>query len=516
MRSPTSPLNPSTAARSARLALGAVAAAAAAHALSYLGYLVDDAYISFRYGRNLARGLGLVFNPGERVEGFTNLSWTLLSALFEALGVRPSAAIPLVSLGLGALLFARVVRRARRSDDAPWAGVAAGAVLAASGGLACYAVTGLETVCFATLVFLAVEAALDARPWRFAALTALAFTTRPEAAVLGLGVVGYWAARALWLRDARARSLALRATLLLAPTVGAFLAWRRGYYGEWVPNTFYAKPRFLPGALRYAADHALPLLALGAAPLIAGIRPGALRREERAALAALVVGSLAQVFEGADWMPLNRLLVPLVPFAALGCDRGLRALGDRAVPPARRLAVAAVTLGALAMWASSERTTPWYFERMAVSSATRRELARRIHQAGFRSLALLDIGEIGYALPDVTITDLGALTDRELARTAGLLHGKAPTVAWLRRRAPEVVLLNSREAVEVHPSGRAWRLRAMHDVENALLHLPAFREGYRYACAVRTDYQINVLVRRDLDPRALVDGRFCAPLVRPR
>jgi hypothetical protein len=30
-------------------------------------YTVDDAYISFLYARNFAHGLGLVYNPGERV-----------------------------------------------------------------------------------------------------------------------------------------------------------------------------------------------------------------------------------------------------------------------------------------------------------------------------------------------------------------------------------------------------------------------------------------------------------------
>ena len=41
-------------------------------AFSYVG-LVDDAYISFRYSHNLAAGDGLVFNPGEYVEGYTSL-----------------------------------------------------------------------------------------------------------------------------------------------------------------------------------------------------------------------------------------------------------------------------------------------------------------------------------------------------------------------------------------------------------------------------------------------------------
>ena len=39
--------------------------------------LNDDAFISFRYARNLLEGQGLAFNPGERVEGYTNFLWVL-------------------------------------------------------------------------------------------------------------------------------------------------------------------------------------------------------------------------------------------------------------------------------------------------------------------------------------------------------------------------------------------------------------------------------------------------------
>ncbi|MCX7840525.1 MAG: hypothetical protein N2559_13895, partial [Anaerolineae bacterium] len=59
----------------------------AAHALFYFVALgtdaVDDAYISFRYAQNALRGHGLVFNPGERVEGFTNFLWTALMIPLE-------------------------------------------------------------------------------------------------------------------------------------------------------------------------------------------------------------------------------------------------------------------------------------------------------------------------------------------------------------------------------------------------------------------------------------------------
>jgi len=49
--------------------------------------LLDDAFISFRYAGNLVAGQGLVFNPGERVEGYTNFLWTVLLAACHRAGL---------------------------------------------------------------------------------------------------------------------------------------------------------------------------------------------------------------------------------------------------------------------------------------------------------------------------------------------------------------------------------------------------------------------------------------------
>ena len=44
------------------------AVAAFAYNVHKYYFLTDDAFISFRYARHLVDGLGLVWNPGERVE----------------------------------------------------------------------------------------------------------------------------------------------------------------------------------------------------------------------------------------------------------------------------------------------------------------------------------------------------------------------------------------------------------------------------------------------------------------
>ena len=65
-------------------------------------FIGDDAYISFRYARNLIEGHGLVWNPGEYVEGYTNFSWVMWVAAGMWAGISPevfsaspgSAAVP--------------------------------------------------------------------------------------------------------------------------------------------------------------------------------------------------------------------------------------------------------------------------------------------------------------------------------------------------------------------------------------------------------------------------------------
>ena len=71
-------------------------------ALTWLAWLnrfiQDDAFISFRYSHNLVRGLGLVWNPGDRVEGYTSFLWTLIMAVPP--GTKPASPRPTNARGM--------------------------------------------------------------------------------------------------------------------------------------------------------------------------------------------------------------------------------------------------------------------------------------------------------------------------------------------------------------------------------------------------------------------------------
>jgi arabinofuranosyltransferase len=64
---------------------------------------IDDAFITFRYARNLLEGYGLVYNPGEQVLGTTTPLYAGLMAGLGALSGGASAPFPVLALGVNAL-----------------------------------------------------------------------------------------------------------------------------------------------------------------------------------------------------------------------------------------------------------------------------------------------------------------------------------------------------------------------------------------------------------------------------
>jgi hypothetical protein len=126
-----------------------------------LRWMGDDAFISFRYAKNLAEGLGLVFNEGARVEGYTNFLWTVIMAAFIELGFDPgqvAVVLGLLSLALASGAAALLVRRLLAETQSMLVSFAA-ILLAANYTFASYGTSGLETMFAALLVLVAVERA---------------------------------------------------------------------------------------------------------------------------------------------------------------------------------------------------------------------------------------------------------------------------------------------------------------------------------------------------------------------
>ncbi|MCB9727857.1 MAG: hypothetical protein H6746_05135 [Deltaproteobacteria bacterium] len=308
-------------------------------------FVLDDAFISFRYAQNLAEGHGLVWNLGERVEGYTNFLWTLLMTPAFWLGIDP---VPWSQL-LGLLSFAGALAAtvaATRRLLGPWPALVALLLLGTFPTFSAYATSGLETAMETCWLATAAALALGARdgsgPLRAAAISltlALAVLTRLDATLIGV-VVGLGALTQVLRLPPGRRPASLAALLLPAlALLGAWMAWKWSYYGALLPNTFYAKvggPGQLRQGLRYLFTFATSYWLWPALALVLACLPRLFAPRARPALWALAAVALHAAYVakvGGDFMEF-RFLVPALPFATVALcwclfevigSRGLRA-----------------------------------------------------------------------------------------------------------------------------------------------------------------------------------------------
>lgn len=212
-------------------------------------FLCDDAYIFFRYARNLVRGHGLVFNPSEYVEGYTSLIWVLQLAVGEALGISGEFFAHVLSVGY---TIAALFVLARLILNQPLPG-RRGVLLLVLLALACnrnwavWATGGLETRSFSFFVLLVLylanasdlagNAKRRTRALVHTSLAAgLAVLARPDALLLFPLILLF-----CLLRPGTRRYDSIALLVPFALLAGGQFAWRLWYYGDWLPNTYYAK-----------------------------------------------------------------------------------------------------------------------------------------------------------------------------------------------------------------------------------------------------------------------------------
>lgn len=202
----------------------------------------DDAYISYRYAENLARGQGLVFNRGERVEGYSNFLYVLVMTpafwLTSRDGVYFFSVLLNVILAVGALwVFTDYVRRKLGEPSA----LAGALLLALCLPLWVAVASGMET-CLVLLITLAIwvtaeRVAVDSVPRHVAMLCGLIVLSL-LARVDGFLVPGIVVLYLLLKRQVRP---AMACALTMLGAQGIYELWRRVYYGAWLPTTYYVK-----------------------------------------------------------------------------------------------------------------------------------------------------------------------------------------------------------------------------------------------------------------------------------
>jgi arabinofuranosyltransferase len=445
-----------------------------------IGPALDDAYIVYRYVARFLGGLGLTFNDGEYVEGFTSLIWVLvLSAATWLTGLEP----PIVSVGLNylaivctAITLPALLKRLNVPVLWAWGSVA---LMATSFSYYRVAYIGLEFGLYSFLLVLFFYIFLpalrtDGRPSATRLIAAglvggVLFGTRPESLLMAPLVCG---TLATFSRD---RSIVRTMGLLAVPwllTMTTILAWRLAYYGEWLPNSIIAKSaafssiadvqgQLLKGsAYLFQAYRESPALAYAAAViLLRFVQVPARRLTICLLLIPIFVAHVAVLQNGGDWMPYFRFVnvqTPLYIASLLVAVGGWR-IGRRDVT-----LVCLAVFAALHVLFNARHFTPALHPEIARFKGWM-DLYRQVGNAAAPAwkkgdiLMAESIGMLGYAAPNVYIHDPLGLTDSVLA------HDHTAERTLYGRKNWEYSLGLDPSLILIHhwPHQRTWSMYSM-------------------------------------------------------
>lgn len=408
--------------------------------------LFDDAMVSMRYAWNLAHGNGLVWNAGERVEGFTNPLWVFFMAFWHLLplsGPQISLAMQVsggVFLALNLVVLYKIVQRL--TDDL-LALSAALVMTAFYGPLAVWGLLGMEVSLLTLLLSLAAWIALaqDASRWSRWLYLLLGISTliRIDMAVPAVLLIGFMA----FTDQENRKSHLLWGLGFLAVFLGGQSLLRQGYYGEWLPNTYALKMDGLSPVIRIARGAWVLFELAWQMNWVVFLLPLTVflfRRDRSVLLLALLFAGQAaySTYVGGDaWEHrggANRFISIAIPlwFALFGValaslrnavETGLRLEGWKVAASH----IAALILVGFSLWnanfllADYRSIERWLLQRKPIYIESHEKYIRTaliledITQPGAK-IAVTAAGTVPYYLPDRYFIDLLGKADKVIAR----------------------------------------------------------------------------------------------------
>lgn len=440
--------------------------------------IYDDAYIYFRYARNIAAGCGPTFNCGTTyVEGFSSpLYQALLSLCAVFTRDVETAATSLGALGGWFALCATALLPARLNlgeRDARIGSVLvglAGLVLGGDAYIRVQMFTGMETwlgwLATAAIAFTAMS---RQRRGMLAPLVALCTLVRPE--------FGAFVPFLLVFPEMRRRRPWIGVIAILAVVTAARLA----VFGVPLPNTFYVKQggtfrHFLAG-LDYLAGtfYHFPLLLLAPAAVFA------LSRQRRAVyfvLGGSAVWFAFQLRSGGDFYGYSRVLMPLIPLlevlglvGAVGLAKLVARRSKLDGQRAGKVAVTVLTAAMLLMYLMTSgrlvRVMPSQGTRSAIWSAAGKWLAKELPPHA--RVATVSVGAIAY-FSGLDVIDMIGLTDARIGRHAKRIDDSYPylTIGHETYNVPEVLARHPEAIILLQP-----RANTLAEDPHVLVGMPA-------------------------------------------
>lgn len=448
----------------------------AAFALDY-NFIQDDAFISYRYVANHVNDGELVYNSGERVEGFTNFGWVIYLITWASLG----SDFILVSqvtgflFGAGVVLLTFLIAR-EVFDDRYWLfSVAALALVGVNRSLAYWAPAGLETALFAFLALLCLFTYLK-RSWGLIVAIVLAVWIRPEGALVAglLLLIEYAERRKLPRFTMSASAVAL---LLSLP----FIVFKTVYYGSLLPNPFYAKTGFdwqqVTSGLEYCWRFLSHYGFWGVSLIVPAIFFRRLNRNQRAVLLFAALYTLYIVVIGGDVLKVHRFFLPVIGCYAILPLLGLSHLINKVAAKTRTLLLFLISIPLVVLTYEMPREFAEIYNRNEINfTAEQKELAFKMLQFDSTdfSVATSTIGVFGYELLGHKVIDMLGLTDPTIARHSEIAP---PDIrhTWKELKHNSQYLLSEAPDYIIFSTG----IKPSAPAEQVLLQYPQFLRSYR-------------------------------------
>jgi hypothetical protein len=474
-----------------------------------LSFTQDDAFISYRYVRNFLGGIGLVYNPGEQVEGYTNFLFIVLMALVGAFGGNYIAFSKVLGIasGVAILLISYLwMWQIIKEKKGIWA-VSAPVLLVANAAFAYWAISGLETLFFAMLVLLGLYLA-DRKSLFFAPVLGLATLTRPEGGLIFAAVLVYYLFRRAVSWKEIIKYMVVYAALVLPQFI--FRIW---YYHDILPNPFYAKTGLAAEYLSAGSGYLIHFFQQygfwGVLLLLPLLNIRRLAREFGLGLFVTVIFMIYIIIIGGDVLHGYRFMIPILPLLYILFALSVLNLNQRLF---KSRAVIGTIISSIVLIAATSATffiaRPEMLKIRAQENGLINKMttwSRMVHSSGIpnMTIACSTIGAFGY-YNNYTVIDMLGLTDRTIAKNPSPVPGIVTTwkernynAPYIMGRNPDLILFST----GIKPSAPA---------EKALFLSSKFRQGY-YPIYIGKDNEWTIYKKngeRDVDDRYLSDPGF--------
>jgi hypothetical protein len=468
------------------------------HSLS-LDFTQDDAFISYRYVKNLVNGHGLVFNPGERVEGYTNFLWIIILSIFGHLGLNVVLVSKILGIASGCvtllLLYELSILLLDRQDKLrnqeegtnfvadirPEGGTPQGWVFAlfpsllltSNSAFAYWSISGLETTFFVMVVLLSVYLYFTDERLMIIS-SAVSGLIRPEGVLVFAVLVLH---KFLWKKDGLKQCLLF--VVCFSSLLVPFLLFKVLYYGEILPNPFYAKTGLSLEYLKTGVTYLWLFLRhyglWGALYLIPLAVYRDLRIGEKLMLLLPYIYTLYIIIVGGDVLRVHRFFLPIIPYLYVLFSLTLMRIRlmkrKRFVSPTILLSLAIVysilTFFLPRQWIMNVRRTEIGFYRTMSEYS---QILKQSFGTNF-TLAVTTIGAISY-LTEAKVIDMLGLTDPYIAKHPQSIPGIHPT--WKEKRFNTQYLLSLDPDVIMFSTG----IKPSAPAERALFLSSKFRKNY--------------------------------------